>query len=897
MSFTAQGIDLRGWFCQGVLGATNVAGEFQPQCAWQSAAPNICVLPRFRWGEPQTSFAAINSHWGRGSGLPYGSSCETARDLLRRMPGWLLWLGLHTDAVTPVLTYSSVDSKKETLPLYRIAAAHFRELQRARPLSDDHCNPDAVGCYAVAMPDYFQERAQETLYDALPYPREKSRLLWSSVAVCLAWIASLDPSDAGQYAGKRVAVVEAHLAEVSATILELRNSPQGGRPFLVPKRDLPEEGSSQSWAVLPFDLCLAATLLAELSPTCTLREIWQVATGGLASFLVQGRLDIPEALLLIETPSGWKRVQPPADYVPEAVRAAASCAQIAGFDDLRAALHEALPDRATDEPLRCRSLAETFQCNVASWLESRPKPAEVILLVGPVAALSVNPQDSLGAWLAEELSKKLRCPILAPGRDFDPQCVTAACGCAIYGGRELVGLPTYLDTLPRFCIVGKDRLHWKDVECDLVPQAECEGGKEYRPTKEELERLQKAAMIPQGQRAVRFRLRRQGKEKQLEQDFERAPLRDCYLSFDVALRPAQGFARVYITAEQPDLFPSGRVLLDWKKMEDAKPLEELPPDFPVCHPIDPKPTRGPFSPDAAIEELARAVGNRLWDRAADLLEQLGKALGSGAAYGSDPRGWAIERYITALEAYHCNAPQDIISSTGGRKTLARAASVLFARAPAWGVEMIVDEFRVKAKKDPDDPNVGVLFLIAAGRCFRGESAVRLFVDCFAKHLARRKALWRSKGRTPGMNNWCKAFQLIFRLNDEAVLWLSPEEARQIAADLACLLQATQPQQGQAKAPYVHAMLSVYYLLRFRARPDGAHFLTDWNQRGTAAYQIHENLSRNKSARLPRMAAVVSGGQSVQSALLHFLESRATVQDIVIMKEVDDAAILEGGEKD
>lgn len=894
MSSLALGMDLRGCFSQAVLGETNPTGEFRAKSGWHAPAPNVCVLPRFRGERPRANWLAIRSHWGRGSTL---FSRDAGGDILCRVPGWLIWLGLQSDALEPSLDHTHADGSKGRIALHRMLAALLRELQSARTASAHEAQPDPPQRYVVAMPDHFQERGQETLFDALPYQRDECRLLWSSVAICLAWIASLPWPDAPRYAAKRVAVVEMGVAEVSATVLELRTRPLGDRLLLVPKRDLPEEGSSQFWHMLPFDLCLAAEWLKEIPCAPTLREVWQAATGGLTGLLRLPPAELPEAATLIETPQGWHRLAPLAERLGEVLWAAAQCRQIPGLDDLRGAIDEVQLLLGAKNSFPERSLADAIQRDVVDWIRSRPARPDLILLAGPVAALSIGAGETLGSRLADALQQALGRPTLAPGRDFDPTQVNAACGCAVYGGRELAGLPTYFDTLPRFCIVGKDRLRWQDKEYDLVPHKECEGGKEYRPSPEERERLKNAAMIPKGRRSVRFRLKRQNQEKHLEQTFERAPLRDCYLSFDVVLRPAQGFARVYITAEQPNFFPGGRVLLDWKRMKDAQLEEDKPPDFPTCEPLAPR--KGSVISEfklRALEEFSQAVQQGNWREASTLLDPIGKALGSGAALGSHPRGWPIERFLEDIGIYHRRVPQELISSESVHKDLVRAASALFNRAPSWAIEMIAAEFRKARACSPHDPNPPLLFVVAAGRCFRFQPEIRLFTECFVRHLQARMNRWKQRKQAPGMNHWCKAFQLILRLNDEAVLWIERNQAEGIAQELANLLEATQPAGEVIRLPYLHAMLSVYYLLRFRARPDGLEFLTDWDKPSTAAWRIHQNLSRHQNAR-PRQERWLSPpeGPTVQSALLHFLESKATAQDIVIMKEADDAAVLEGAQ--
>jgi hypothetical protein len=234
------------------------------------------------------------------------------------------------------------------------------------------------------------------------------------------------------------------------------------------------------------------------------------------------------------------------------------------------------------------------------------------------------------------------------------------------------------------------------------------------------------------------------------------------------------------------------------------------------------------------------------------------------------------------------------------KDLMRAATGLFTRTPSWARAYLEDEFRLSKDKNPEDPNPTPVFLNAGGRCFLTAKQVRLFVDCFKSHLHQRMRRWEETDATPGVNNWCKAFQMILRLHDEAVLHFEREQADSLARDLCVLLDAVQPtDQRCLRAPYKHAIFCIYFLLRFRARPDGVDFLGDWSRKGTVAHRIHDNLSRHRDAGARREVSLLTDGraETMQAVLLRFLESKATVQDIIIMKAAHDATLEEGNDED
>jgi hypothetical protein len=468
--------------------------------------------------------------------------------------------------------------------------------------------------------------------------------------------------------------------------------------------------------------------------------------------------------------------------------------------------------------------------------------------------------------------------------------------------------------------MGKDRLSRKDVHIDLVPSSEWEGGKEYRSDERELERLRHAAKIPSGRRRVRFRLLRQDQEKQLEQDFEQAPLRDCLLSFDVRLRPAQGFARVRILPEEANLFGGREVVLDWEKMK-AKVEVDGPPAVPPCAPVEPNPWRIRNYAAPAVERYVGAVSAERWAQAEEYLETVGGQLQSGGAYGSAPTGPEIQRVVSAFSRHHqrCINLRVYDNYLRGRaaqrkvalkqiKNLMRAASGLFTNTPPWARAFLKGEFqrvlkkaRDKAREDEDrmDPNPKPVFLHAAGRCFSDPEQIALFVECFEPHFCRRMENWQAKKARPGMNNWCKAFPIILSLHDEAVLHFEREQANSLARSLCLLLEAEQPtNRRQLRAPYKNAVFCILFLLRFRARADGADFLNDWGSAGTVAHGIRGNLLRYRDVGAGQARLFADGrDETIQATLLRYLESKATAQDIVIVKETRDALLSEAEDED
>jgi hypothetical protein len=805
----------------------------------------------------------------------------------------MAWLALGQDAVHPQWSYRNLRGQNARVPLRAIIRAYAESLAALTNSRDV--------LRVVAMPDHFEERAQENLLASLPWPRDEVRLLWRSVAVCLSWLSATPPTKRPFSGGARVAVVDVGMASVSASVLELRRR---GR-FMVPKRDLPESGSSAQWDAVPLDLAVAAGLLDDSQEPCGLREYWQVACANLA-VPFHGAESGTQDDLLVEFESGWRPMKPSLERMGQALLAAPPRSSITDLGVLWQSIHAAMGQPEPQTASLPRPLASILKDEVSDWIGSRSHLPSIVLLTGPAACLEVAPDEPLGVHLASLLRVPAGCRVLVAGRNL-PAHVSAAHGCAVCGGREKAGLPTYMDTLPQFCILGKDRVHWRDVALDLVRKGEVDGGKEYQ------NRCLDAALIPTGQREVRFRLMRQKAHKYLDQPFEAAPRRDCKLSFEVRLRPAQGFARVRIVPETPDLFSGREVVLDWERMhgdsQDSSEAES-PPDFPPCSPLLAQ--KGPaygeppaFYVKPSIDAYVHAVASRKWEDAEYWLGLTGKGMQSSAAYGSNPEGSEIKSLLRALEQHYEHYEQaGIFTKYAERRTrdrvidsikaLMRAATGLFQKSPRWAAGFLREEFqRVlekaqdKARDDEDhvDPNPTPVFLNAAGRCFSGRREVALYVECFERHFRQRVLRYSQIGQSLGMNNWCKGFQFILRLNDEAVRCFSRAQADSLAECLQVMLDAEKPPRDETiRQPYRNAMLSVYYLLRFRAPSENADFLCDWNEQESTASLIHANLQSVKGSLKARNRLTRTMQEDLKNieSLLCFLESRATKTDLQIL---------------
>ena len=889
------GLDLSGYRSERSLVATNRIDERAVPTSTRCEIPSVCVLPRMHPELPRCGIDAMRAVWARGLKFPRSARLQ---ETLGRMPAWLAWQAMGQEReIRPTWQYVNAIDDETTASLQGI----FQSLVACT--KGDEEGDHASALRVVAMPEYFTERPQENLIRSLPWNRKHVRLLWRSVAAVLAWTDSIPPQEAERHEGKRVAVVDVGNAEISATTLELRAKSARGRHFLIPKRDLPEDRCFMRWHVTPFDLTLCRTLLDLCGLPGGLHEVWQLCSACPEVFTPPFSADG----FLIEAEGSWAKLSFSKDDLRAATSRALDGAGTEDFDDFWTRVKASCPGLSALAQESRTSHKRILSDALPEWLSEQEDPPCVVLFVGPILSHLVETGTPLAPPIAKWMGPDWEDSTYLPGHDLPGDGVIAR-GCAIYGFREQAGLPTYLDTLPMFSILGKDRIHWTDVRFPLVQKSEIEGGKEYRNCGEE---LRNRAYIPRGQRVVRFRLMRQDEEKQLEQTFDTAPLSKCHLSFDVRMRPAQGYARVRITPEQDNLFGGREVVLDWDNMRDpGSEVPELsgPPSFPVCQPI--LPSLSGFWADQArqtIDSYVQSVRHTSIDNMTDWLGKVGNKLQSGRAYGSDSLAPEIDDLIEALNAHYYDfIEKDVITRYQNDrkdetalpilKAVMRAATALYRRTPAWARDFLEEEFQRASMLPPEKVAPEDVFLNASGRCFSEPTQIKLLSNRMERRFRYKIGYYQAKRHATslGMNSWCKALQFMLRLNDEAILHVEPQIAMSLVGNLRLLLEVEIERKGLRQPgvslPFKHDMFTLLFLLRFRARGDGEAFLMDWDEEGTDANRI---VSLIEETDRPPTAWYRSGlvpaepgkePKSLQSALLNYIKSRATVGDEIIIKE-------------
>ncbi|HUW30155.1 MAG TPA: hypothetical protein VM223_00930 [Planctomycetota bacterium] len=816
----------------------------------------------------------------------------------------MVWQGLGADALRPTLQYTDSFGNPGHIPL----ADLIREL--ASVAAPDESESADANLTVVAMPDHFTERPQENLLAALPWDRGKVRLLWRPVAAVLAWTENMSDQQMRELDGGRVAAVDIGNADISVTVLGLRKVERAGRQYLVPVRDLPEHRYFKMWPARPFDLATAESLFHIKEVWHGAEQVWQLCTGSDILLQDAGRV-APRACgrLLIATPDGWQNLQVTADELAQARRRALKDGPSESAGPLLRHLEAARTQAGHTSSVGASRHMAVLRDKLPSWIRDLGGEPFPMLLFGSVTEVRIDEGRTLACEMVEELYRQnpRQVPPSCPGRGLPVSGVVSR-GCAVYGIREQMKLPTYFERLPRFRVLGVDEVTLEPVDVDLITvhgdgqegvaavgneegQRLAEGGKPYR------KQLPHVAKIVRGNRAVCFRLKREEVEKQLVQDFGFASVRDCILSFDVCMRPAQGFAVVRIIPDAPGFFGGNEVVLDWDRMEPAK---ERKMGWPECAPLEL--SAGATAKDnakKAIRDYVDLVRWKWWPDAEAKLAVVASRMQSGRTMGSDPQG--ADDLLDALGAHYGYYVQQgtfgqhvagRADATKKLKTLMRAASALFSRTPNWAVGFLEQEFKRVLRDRPDDPKPTPVFLHAAGRCFSCYDHVRLFAECM--HARFQSCLHAADvGDLPSlrMNNWCKALYLILRLNSGAVAAIGAQRADQLAGELAELLDFERNEhehegrQGISD-PYKYAMRALFYLLRVRMRH--GRFLTDWQEEGTVANRICLNLEATNNTRTGWPAPVLHAapGETMQTCLLRFLRSEATAIDLRILRRAE-----------
>lgn len=523
---TARGIDLQN----DTTSVCIITGDARSQdySIDSSARSGTCVLPPTRQHRIRGSTSAVATSWNNG--LP-GSAERQFAGNCARVPAAALWQLLRTNQMLPLWHYRDLDDHPRGIGARDILRAMVPAVA-----------PATGGMDVLALPNALTEWAQEHVLAAWPSaPGVEKRLLWRPVAAAMAWSDTLDEKAKKSYHGKRIAVVDVEPWTISETLLELHHETAGGRSYLVPERFVPDASYYREQPLPPIDIVYAEALLTYAGITPTPDLLWYLVTGcnpGATTAVLPGD-------------SGWASIDLAAADRGQVHTDAMTSAKYSVWREVAAAINGAA---ACQLPLAgTGSVAK----NIGGFLKETFADIDAVLLTGPCLAMPVR-AGTLADVIVQDA--EISVPLIAEGLDGCPSALTRT-GCALFGLRAQLDLPTYYDHLQQLEILVQRQE-------DIVPEVLVQGGR-IRGTETYSRSPIAGFYLDRNFEYVEFYLRQEGSEqlKVLHQDFRVRIDRRQPITLQPSVCAGQGHARVEVHNDA--LFGHQPVLLDWLKMADS----------------------------------------------------------------------------------------------------------------------------------------------------------------------------------------------------------------------------------------------------------------------------------------------------------------------------------------
>lgn len=864
---------------------------------WARLVKTIASASRLRLSLPSVFAAPANASEGvlfgneadqRAWGGSWWDFHSDGRLGPKRLPSWLLWDKIYRQGGRAEISFPRADGTVIVESAQSLLGGYFKQRGNLEKTA-------MAKRYVIGMPDSFKEQHQELLLRYLPWGRTRTQLLWRSVAAILGATAEGDELGVSLLkSGDQVLVVDLQNEYIEASVLEIVDS-DSGAPFpsnLVPIRSVPSPDCYRRVEHAPVDLVLGLRLFAEdskLNVEDYLRFVW--GPDGLARLSDPSRLPIHELLLSSERGlhEGIFHQLELSDTAENVLSSKLSPRE----RSLISKMQEIVGFGGKYETCVLDGLSE-----VSSWASGLDKMPRRILLCGTVSRLIGTLSNNLKGF------EKALAPLLSKGaailnNSLDPQRDLISAGCAHWGALDESGFPGYFEYLEPFSIIGRGP-SGKKIEYSLLKldndDSRATGGKEYRNAD-----LKDIALIHKGQPFVRFWFRKGDEHKKVDQRFEPPPAADCRLSFDVTMVPSQGFAKVEIIPDVPDVFKGRRLLLDWDRMVELTDAEmQGQMSYPSATPLEPDPYRQSrkislLKDYVKFGKMGKSAS--LWTPADRMLGSLGKALQSGRVLGSDPSGPLVEDFLDILGGHFGqfrNYGRDDWEADEIGKAFLRTASSLFHRTPGWAKHILYDHLAWKRSENPENPRPQVVLLNCCGRCFSSEDEVQLYVESMIARFAHQLDDYEANpgAASVGMDNWCRGLQIILRINEDANLCITVEQAERLQFLLRRLieLERTRNYRGARRAgvsrPCQNAMLSIFYLLRVRGRGDGGEFLAPGTESMETIEAAVQAVNVGQWKWLPP-GVPVGEDESFQGSLLRFIRRVATVKDLRIIASGED----------
>jgi len=422
------------------------------------------VLPTHPSGSIHTGATAKEERIHSGLSWPPEARVDR-KDPLRRAPIPCVWHGL-VEAGDHSARWDV--GRGVSFTLSRILAEHVANL-----LTISGCRPQDTA--VLAIPDALDEFGQEALLRDLKICGfENVQFLWRPVAAALSWLSELDQNnvfDVNTDAKEHIIVVYIGPDGVEMTTFRLHREENDNVTYVIPVRERPRHISS----VTGFDW--AANALDAAYPEMDDGAFWQTFTN--FPHVWEAMSERP-----FSSDREWSLEDHWTFWSPnETLNNCARRVSAAPNNRLRKLLANScrlLTAVSTKEKVHAgEHLAKLF----TSVLDSRPESRlRGIVVAGPLCPpqlpqwiLSASGKLRFRGIKAASTSPQLDTIWLAHGEN------ALVDGCAEYGRRLDMGLPTYLDTLPQLSVLVEHEQRRDYVWVDLLKAETCEGGKPYKP--------------------------------------------------------------------------------------------------------------------------------------------------------------------------------------------------------------------------------------------------------------------------------------------------------------------------------------------------------------------------------------------------------------------------------
>ena len=399
------------------------------------------------------------------SGLSWPPEARISRKAyIRRAPIPCVWNGL-VEAGDRIARWKVGQGVSFTLS--RIISIHLVDL-----LQKAGCNRQDTA--VLAIPDALDEFGQEALLRELKISGlENVQLLWRPVAAALSWLSELDQNNAhdlGKSSNEHIIVVYLGPDGMEMATFNLFRKDFNGTEFVIPIRERPRDIHT----ITGFDW--AANIVEAFHLDMDDGAFWQVFTNFPHVWeAISGRRFSSDRDVW-SFDDHWTFWEP-----SEKLRECALDVPAQPNYRLRKILSNSctlfdLPVEKEQAPV-----GEKLASHFLSVLKSKPESR----LRGIIVAGSLCPPQ-LPPWIISASNELRSRGISDCSRNPKADTIWLAHsmdalvdGCAEYGRRISMGLPTYLDTLPKLAVLVEQ--HGEHLWVDLLNAETCEGGRPFKP--------------------------------------------------------------------------------------------------------------------------------------------------------------------------------------------------------------------------------------------------------------------------------------------------------------------------------------------------------------------------------------------------------------------------------